>query len=64
MRSSRTSRSCAAAASHEMTALVDASGVALELAHPSRRIVLLIPPTTEILDIERPSRVLICSGAD
>jgi ABC-type Fe3+-hydroxamate transport system substrate-binding protein len=32
-----------------MTALVDASGVALELAHPPRRIVSLIPSTTETL---------------
>jgi ABC-type Fe3+-hydroxamate transport system substrate-binding protein len=32
-----------------MTVLVDASGVALELAHPPRRIVSLIPSTTETL---------------
>jgi ABC-type Fe3+-hydroxamate transport system substrate-binding protein len=32
-----------------MTALVDASGVALELAHPPRRIVSLIPSTIETL---------------
>jgi ABC-type Fe3+-hydroxamate transport system substrate-binding protein len=32
-----------------MTALVDASGVALERAHPPRRIVSLIPSTTETL---------------
>jgi ABC-type Fe3+-hydroxamate transport system substrate-binding protein len=32
-----------------MRALVDASGVALELSHPPRRIVSLIPSTTELL---------------
>lgn len=48
-----------------MTALVDVSGVALELAHPPRRIVALIPSTTETLCRLGLSEVLprmICDG--